>query len=415
MARMPLRPASFLLLAALLAGCAKDSPVAPVVPPPWGTDVIAGQVVVTLATGATPDAIVAERGGSVLDWDADERTATLAPPPGTNALAYAALLRTDARVVTSEENGSLEPAESRQQSFAFDDGAGSPQSFAEQSAVRAIGLPAAHAVTTGSGTIVAVLDTGIDPAHPAFTGRLLAGRDFVDDDDDPTDVADGQDDDGDGRTDEAWGHGTHVAGLVALVAPGAQILPVRVLDADGRGDVHSVAAGIRWAVAQGADVLNLSLGSLKTSDAISDALEHVEDQGVVVLASAGNWAAEQPQEFPARSSKAHAIAATDTAATPAAFTSYAGYVALSAPGVALRSAYPGGQWRLWSGTSMSTPLVAGAAALLRAAQPAWTPRQIMDRLAATATPISGASEAQRDRLGAGMLHAGAALAPVTAR
>ncbi len=407
---LPPRALALAVCLALATGCGKDAPNAPVTPPPaFGTDVIAGQVVLTLAPGADPAALASDFGATVLDWDADERTVTLAPPSNTTTAIFLAMVRGDSRVVTCEENGAFEPAESRQQSFAFDDGAGTPQNYAEQSAGRAIGLAAAHGVSTGSGVIVAVLDTGIDPAHPAFTGRLLAGHDFVSDDTDPTDVTNGLDDDSDGHVDEAWGHGTHVAGIVALVAPDAQLLPVRVLDADGRGDVQKVAAGVRWAVAHGATVINLSLGSLKSSDAIQNALEAAESQGVAVFASVGNWGAEQPQEYPARSSKAYAIAACDTAAHPAAFTSFAGYVALSAPGVALRSAYPGGGYRLWSGSSMSTPLVAGAAALLRAAHPAWTTRDIVDQLAATATPIVGASDAQRNRLGAGMLNAAAAL------
>jgi subtilisin family serine protease len=184
-----------------------------------------------------------------------------------------------------------------------------------------------------------------------------------------------------------------------------------VLDADGVGDVVTVAAGIRWAVGQGANVINLSLGSLQFSHAIEEALEEAEQHGVIVVASAGNWGAELPMEFPARDPHAIAIAASDAFGAPAPWTSYAVYVKLSAPGVAIRSAAPGGGYRMWSGTSMSTPFVAGTAALLLQLHPSWPAYGVMARLADAAAPMNGLSAAQFGKLGAGMLDAGAALAP----
>lgn len=388
--------------------CSKSSPTAPLPELP-SPDLIGGQVVVTLVAGADPDSVALAFNATLLEWLGDERQATFAPPLGVTASAFAASLRSDARIETAEQNSWLETAESRQQSFAFDDGLGTPAAYQEQSVVRAIGLASAHAWTTGTGVPIAVLDTGIDPSHPAFAGRLIAGRDFVDDDADPSETANGLDDDGDGRIDEAHGHGSHVAGLVALVAPGASIMPIRVLDADGRGDVLQVAAGIRWAVASGARVINVSLGTLSESQAIDDAMEDAGEAGVLVVASAGNWGSEEPREYPAKASQAAAIAASDTAARPAAFTSYANYVRLSAPGIALRSAFPGGLYRLWSGTSMSAPLVSGAAALLMAQHPAWEDRDVMDRLQATARPLVGVNAMRMGKLGAGMLDVGAAV------
>lgn len=403
----PIPTLAALALLALIPGCSKDSPTAPTPPPP--TDVIAGEVAVTLLPGVSPSALVADYGGRVLTWESAERCLLLEVPDSLSDQEYVLTCAGDPRCVTSEQNGFLEPAEARQQSFAFDDGRGTLQTYSEQSAVRVLGLAAAHAVSTGSGVVVAVLDTGIDPTHPAFAGRLVPGRDFIGRDTDPTDTTNGTDDDGDGYVDEAWGHGTHVAGIVTLAAPGASIMPVRVLDADGRGNVVGVAAGIRWAVANGADVINLSLGTLKGSDMIQDALEDAEDAGIVVIASAGNWGAEQPREFPATSSHAHAVAACDTLAVPAPFTSYGSHVDLCAPGVGIRSAYPGGAWRLWSGTSMSAPFVAGAAALVRAQNPSWTNDEVMERVGDTCRAMTIVNPAQRGRLGHGMLHASAAV------
>ncbi len=226
-----------------------------------------------------------------------------------------------------------------------------------------------------------------------------------------TDMADGIDNDDNGAIDEAYGHGTHVAGIVSIAAPDVMLLVGRVLDADGQGDVLAVAAGIRWAVQSGAKVINLSLGTLTHSDAIQDALEYAENHRVVVVASAGNWGAENPQEFPARSSHAYAVAASDASRHPAEFTSFGNFVELTAPGVAVRSAYPGGAYRLWSGTSMSTPFVAGTAALLLSVHPDWSPSRVLERITDTASHLTGLSPEQYGKLGEGMLNAGEALAP----
>ena len=214
-----------------------------------------------------------------------------------------------------------------------------------------------------------------------------------------------------GFVDEAWGHGTHVAGIVAMTAPGADLLIGRVLDSEGRGDVGNVAAGIRWAIARGAQVINLSLGTLSQSAAIESALNLAEARGVLVVASAGNQGAEYPAEYPASSGQAAAIAATDANATPAPWTSFASYVTLTAPGVGIRSAYPGGGYRTWSGTSMSAPFVSGTAALLLAIHPTWLPDQVLERMNNSVQDMRSVPAIMAGKLGDGMLDVGGALRP----
>lgn len=333
------------------------------------------------------------------------------PQPGETPAALATRLMADPRVVVAEQNAIIETAEARQESYASDDGNGSLEATVEQPAARAIGLDAAHDVSDGAGVKVAIIDTGIDPQHPLFQSRIVGGKDYVSYDDDPTDQPDGIDNDGDGQIDEAYGHGTHVAGLVAIAAPRAQLLVVRVLDSDGRGDVAAVTAGLRWSIDHGARVINMSLGMLRPSLCIETLLSQAQAAGVVVVCSAGNWGAESPQEYPAVSPNVIAVAATDVDAHPAPFTSYGDFVTLGAPGVAIRSAYPGGGWRLWSGTSMSTPLVAGTAALLLSIHPDWHRNEVIARLAAHSQAISCTNPDQTGKLGDGMLLAGAALAP----
>jgi subtilisin family serine protease len=103
---------------------------------------------------------------------------------------------------------------------------------------------------------VAVLDTGIDLTHPAFTGHLVPQSDmwdFVDDDNDPSE-------EGMLRTDPSFGHGTHVSGIVALTVPDAKIMPLRILDSDGSGELWRITAALIWAANHGADVVNMSIG-----------------------------------------------------------------------------------------------------------------------------------------------------------
>src|SRR5919206_3501667 len=153
------------------------------------------------------------------------------------------------------------------------DGGGAGQ-YAGQWAPTTLRLKEAHKVTRGAGMIVAVLDTGVDRRHPALAGRLLRGRDFVDDDDDPSEVyPPGAGNIEDARRLGPYGHGTHVAGLVALAAPEAKIMPLRVLDSRGIGNMWVLAEALHYAADpdgdpltdDGADVINMSLATANSS------------------------------------------------------------------------------------------------------------------------------------------------------
>lgn len=237
--------------------------------------------------------------------------------------------------------------------------------YQDQSLTERIGLEEAHQMSRGSGVLVAVLDTGIDPDHVAFEGRISPnGYDFIEDDNEPWDTANGLDDDGDGTIDEGFAHGTMVAGIVALVAPEATILPIRVLNDEGLGTVYSVTRGILYAHEQGADVYNMSFGIPTMVPTMWPELQEAADEGVIFVSGAGNENREEPPYYPAIDPLVYMVTALDTLDTKADFADFHDEVIVSAPGVGVRSAYPGNEWGLGAGCSFAIPFVAGEAALI---------------------------------------------------
>jgi type VII secretion-associated serine protease mycosin len=238
--------------------------------------------------------------------------------------------------------------------------------------------------STGAGVDVAVVDTGVTGTHPDFTGRICSGVSYLG----STGVAQA----GQG-TDDGNGHGTHVAGIAAAgtgdgvgiagVAPAARIIPVRVLDAQGRGSSSDVARGITWAVDHGAEVVNLSLGG-PHSIAVATAVDYAETHGVLVVAAAGNDGPTGAANYPAALDDTLAVASQDEGGDVSWFSTRGAYVDITAPGSGIVSTYKDGRWAYMSGTSMAAPHVTGAAALLLAAEPGLTPAQVRARIVGTA-------------------------------
>jgi subtilisin family serine protease len=253
----------------------------------------------------------------------------------------------------------------------------------------------------GKGVTVAIIDTGIDYNHPALGGgfgpgfKVIGGWDFVNNDADPMDDA---------------GHGTHVAGIVAGqsneitgVAPEASLMAFKVLGANGSGSESNVIAAIERAAdpnhdgntSDHVDVANLSLGgSGNPDDPGSTAIDNATAAGVTFAIAAGNSGGFHTVSSPGTARSAITVGASDLSDAIASFSSRGPNMKdiaikpdVVAPGVAIISSYPGNRYASMSGTSMATPHVAGAAALLKSVHPDWTPLRIKLALMNSATVV----------------------------
>ncbi|MCJ7552189.1 MAG: S8 family peptidase, partial [Anaerolineae bacterium] len=250
-----------------------------------------------------------------------------------------------------------------------------------------INSPAAWDLTTGSGAVtVAVIDTGVDLQNAELQGRLTAGWDYVNDDDDPDD--------------DHW-HGTHVAGVIAATGNNHQgiagmawqtlIMPMKVLDNTGSGTDADTAKAITDAVDNGADIINISLGGVDGSQTLYNAVKYAYNHGVLVVASGGNCgdvnyerngcSSENQTIYPAAyDTEVFAVAATSDYDVVATFSNRGDYIDVAAPGTDIYSTVLNNGFWWASGTSQAAPHVSGLAALLLAIDPTLTAQEIQTHI-----------------------------------
>jgi subtilisin family serine protease len=263
-----------------------------------------------------------------------------------------------------------------------------------------IQAPQAWDITQGRpGAVVAILDSGVEATHPDLVGKLVAGYNTY---------ANSSD------TSDAYGHGTEVAGAagaytnnglgIAGVASSAPIMPVRVTDSTGRATSASIANGILWAADHGARVVNLSFSGVAGNATIRAAAEYAFNHGTLVVAASGNCACADPTpDNPFILS----VSASDESDSPAYFSSVGPFVDLSAPGTNILTTAKFGLYTSDSGTSLASPIVAGVAGLMFAANPALTPALATQMMEATAVDPGG--NGYDESMGYGRVNAAAAV------
>jgi len=285
---------------------------------------------------------------------------------------------------------------------------------------------AAWDLSQGKGVTVAVLDTGVDLGHPDLKGNLVGGYNAISKTNNPKDMN---------------GHGTHVAGIIAAVtnnsqgvagvAPGAKIMPIKVLGENGGGDLGSIVDGIQWATDNGAQVINMSLGGPIESPSWSEAVKYAAKKNVVVVAAMGNERdAGNPMNQPAATPGVIAVGATDPDDKITTFSSFGEWISVSAPGFAIKSTFPTYSCETYkafkknpeyfpaetkialkysaiSGTSQASPVVAGVVALMKAKNPAITSAMVRKALMSTAVDLG--TKGFDEDFGAGRIDAAKAL------
>jgi subtilisin len=224
--------------------------------------------------------------------------------------------------------------------------------------VQMVNAPKIWAETRGEGVKVAVLDTGVDTSHPDLMANIKAGMNFT----------------GGNEADyfDRQGHGSHCAGIIAGVdneqgvvgvAPKAELYIAKVLGDNGSGSIQGICEGVMWAVMNKVDIISMSLGCTEDpGPMLQQAIKYAYDNGVVVVAAAGNEASHVG--WPAVYEETIAVGAIDDRRSIAGFSNFGTQVDVAAPGVDILSTYPVGKYARLSGTSMATPVVAGTIALM---------------------------------------------------
>ncbi len=357
--------------------------------------------------------------------------------PTTTALLIQTAAELDSAINTLSDDPSVIAFEPEVKFRAYD--IALPAAVNPKAAEVDINLSTLESSSNGSGITIAVIDSGVDARHIDLSGQVLDGVDFRDgisyfdsETDSIYDCVTYTDADytNFGRTKPVHadfgkydpnGHGTHVAGIIAAkgfgvqgIAPGARILPVRVLDTFGSGDSSDVACGITWATDNGADIINMSLGSESESIAVTAAVKYALSNGVVVIAAAGNSGPTNAKpSYPAATETSPdaydviAVGATNASGVIQPFSNRGPYVDVAAPGLNILStcmaspqtqtisgittrtscttADGSGRYESLSGTSMAAPHIAGLVALMMSSNPGMTYQDVTETLIARAT------------------------------
>jgi subtilisin len=224
--------------------------------------------------------------------------------------------------------------------------------------ITAFNLPESWKHCQGEGVKIAILDTGCDLDHPDLVENLIPGINIINTKKPPED-------------DNM--HGTHVTGILCAsnneigmvgVAPKSKVIPVKVLDKNGSGDLSIVSEGIRWAVDNGAEIIGMSLGSPRPTQELRKSIQYADSKGIPVFCAAGNAGRTREIFYPANYPETIAIGSIDENFDRSAFSNTGDDLDFMAPGANIFSTVPDNWYAVLSGTSMACPFAVGVAALL---------------------------------------------------
>ncbi len=342
---------------------------------------IPGQAVLKMTQNGKPDDVLHGSGARVRDSIPGSQTFLIEIESGDNWETIIDELEADTLVLFVEPNYSVELPESYQMSISFPDDdrplldGVEPVEFFKQPSIYSVGIESAHEIATGEGTTVAIIDNGVDFDHPYLFPRLLTtGYDFISDDNDPS-----------YEIGEFSSHGTFVTGLIALMAPDCQILPLRAFDGDGNGNTYAIAEAIYYATGQGVDVINMSFGTVELSSIVVQAANQAILNGVSMVAASGNNSLDIPI-YPASLPGVIAVSGIDTKDLIASFSNYGDYIDVCAPAVDLYSTLTGeDDWGTWSGTSFAAPFVTAACLLVKQLYPDYSTFIMQEHIRQTAS------------------------------
>lgn len=380
----------FLFLAALSAG---QGPA----------EYVPEELVCKMAPGFEIDIINGAYGTAVRNHQPETDCYLLTTQPGQNAESLAVIINAREEVEYCGANYFLDAPEPYQKSSAFLDEQ-CIGTFPDQEAADQLSIAEAQTISIGTDVKIAVIDGGVAFDHPEFaakSGGVISGWDFVDNDSIAFDEPGGA----------GTGHGTFVAGIVKLTAPGSQIYAYRVLDTLGRGNGYDVAGAILRAVSDGCRVINLSMGMLGRHDAVEDAMKFAEDRDVIIVAAAGNDSTNECSLFPFPATKGYclAVGALDSLNILADFSNFGIKIDVCAPGTRIYSPFIDTLYAWWDGTSFSAPFVTGLAALIITLRPEATWEGIHSIIKESCINIDSLNPGLCEQLGSGMIDMVAAL------
>ncbi|MCI3926817.1 S8 family peptidase [Paenibacillus sp. TRM 82003] len=248
------------------------------------------------------------------------------------------------------------------------------------SGVRLLRVPAVWKRTLGARVNIGIIDTGVDYHHPDLQTVIARGINLVNPRTLPFDDN---------------GHGTHIAGTIAAtgrhamtgIAPQAALFPVKAFDHNGSAYVSDIIKGIDWCVQNGVDIINMSFGMKKRSDAMLEAVQGASRAGVVVVASSGNDGRRGFIDYPARFPQTISVGAIDKKGAVAAFSNRGRRIDVYAPGERVVSTWPNRRYHEMNGTSMATAHVTGILALVLSARPRLSPAQLKRVIACAQVPL----------------------------